>query len=601
MWTRTKDIIASAIFILVVFSLLHGCSTAPAKTQTSSCLDYECVKETISRLVQKEMKKNNVDGLNIALVDDKGLIWAQGFGYADKENKIPATPQTIYRAASISKLFTATAIMQLTEQGKINIDEPLTKYLPEFSIRSRFPGEEKITPRNLMTHHSGLPANFYKGIFSSNPESFTKVIEKIKDEYLAYPPGSVYSYSNLGVTLLGGVIERVSGKDYASYMKESLLSPLGMNNSSFSPMAGEITAKGYRDGKATNGLGVRDLPSSGLLSSAVDLGHFMQMVLAGGTYNGRLIIKPETLAEMVRPQNIDVPLDMGIHVGLGWALDGMGNMEIKNAGPVIHHGGSLPFFNSQLLILPEKKLGVVVFANSSTRPAVDIVASEALILALEAKTGIKQHRKALPPERASSLSPEEIRTFTGHYATPIGLVMAYGKSDSLEVELLGNKLSLIPRTDGMLALKYKLFGLIPISLRELDDVGVYRAAVAGREVLLTRSSSLDMVFGEKIYPSAMSEKWLKRVGGYEIVNAGDDILFFDDVRLARQDDFLVVEYASQFITEGRVKFPIAPISDTEAIILGLGSGMGETIHVISIDGKEYLMYSGYQLRKVSTN
>ena len=99
----------------------------------------------------------------------------------------------------------------------------------------------------------------------------------------------------------------------------------------------------------------------------------------------------------------------------------------------------------------------------------------------------------------------------------------------------------------------------------------------------------------------MSEKWLKRVGGYEIVNVGDDILFFDDVRLARQDDFLVVEYASQFITEGTVKFPIAPISDTEAIILGLGSGMGETIHVISIDGKEYLMYSGYQLRKVSTN
>ncbi len=476
----------------------------------------------------------------------------------------------------------------------------MTKYLSEFAVRSRFPGEGKITPRNLMTHHSGLPANFYKGIFSVNPESFTKVIEKVKDEYLAYPPGSVYSYSNLGVTLLGGVIERVSGKDYASYMKESLLSPLGMHNSSFSPMAGETTAKGYRDGKAANGFGVRDLPSSGLLSSAVDLGHFMQMVLAGGTYNGHRIIKPETVAEMARPQNTDVALDMGIHVGLGWALDGMGNVEIKNAGPVMHHGGSLPFFNSQLLILPEKKLGVVVLTNSSTRPAVDNVSSEALILALEAKTGIEQSRKPRPPERAHSLSSEEIKAFSGHYATPIGLVKAYGKSDSLEVELLGNKLNLIPRTDGMLALKYKLFGFIPISLGELDDVGVCRADAAGREVLLTRSSSLDMVFGEKVYPPAVSEKWLERVGEYEIVNTGEDILFFDDIRLGHQDDFLVVEYASQFITEGTVKFPIAPISDTEAIILGLGSGMGETIRVINIDGKEYLAYSGYQLRKVST-
>jgi len=601
MYTRIRNIISSAIFVLVVSFFLHGCSTTPAKPQTASCPDYECVKDTISRLAQKEMKKNNVDGLSIALVDDKGFIWTEGFGYADKEKKIPATPETVYRVASISKLFTATAIMQLAEQGKLNIDEPLSKYLPEFSIRSRFPEEGKITLRNLMTHHSGLPANLYKGIFSVNPEPFTKVIEKIKDEYLAYPPGSVYSYSNLGVTLLGGVIERVSGKDYASYMKESLLSPLGMSNSSFNPMAGETTAKGYRDGKALNGFGVRDLPSSGLLSSAADLGHFMQMVLAGGTYNGHLIIKPETVAEMALPQNADVPLDMGIQVGLGWALDGMGNMEIRNAGPVMHHGGALPFFNSQLLILPQKKLGVVVLTNSSTRPAVDNVAAEALILALEAKTGVEQPRKSIPSERADSLSPEEIKSFTGHYATPIGLVKAYGKSDSLEVELLGNKLSLIPRTDGMLALKYKLFGFIPISLGELDDVGVCRSAAGGREVLLTRSSSLDMVFGEKIYPPAISENWLKRVGDYEIVNVGDDILFFDDVRLARQDDFLVVEYASQFITEGTVKFPIAPISDTEAIILGLGSGMGETIRVININGREHLAYSGYQLRKISSN
>ena len=92
---------------------------------------------------------------------------------------------------------------------------------------------------------------------------------------------------------------------------------------------------------------------AGLLSSAVDLGRFMQMVLAGGISGGRQIIKPETLAEMLRPQNIKVPLDMGIYTGLGWALDGMGNTEIKNAGPVVHHGGSLPSFNSQLLVLPE--------------------------------------------------------------------------------------------------------------------------------------------------------------------------------------------------------------------------------------------------------
>jgi len=546
------------------------------------------------------MEKNKVTGLSVALVDDKGLIWAQGFGYADKENNIPATPQTVYRVASISKLLTATAIMQLAEQGRINIDESLTTYLPEFSIKTHFPGGGRITPRNLMTHHSGLPANFYKGILSSKPEPFTKVIEEIKDEYLAYPPESVYSYSNLGVTLLGDVIERVSGKSYASYMDESILGPIGMYNSSFSMKTGMVVAKGYKDGDATNELGIRDLPATGLLSSAVDLGRFMQMVLAGGISGERQIIKPETLAEMLRPQNVKVPLDMGIYTGLGWALDGMGNTEIKNAGPVVHHGGSLPSFNSQLLVLPEKKLGVVVLTNSSTRPAVDNVATEALILALEAKTGIKQPRWTRPPKSSKPLSPEEILAYTGYYATPIGLIKAYGKSDLLKAEILGNTVSLIPRADGMLAMKYKLFGLIPISLRELDDVGISRADAAGREFLLAHSQGLDMVFGEKISPPSVPEKWLDRVGAYQIVNAGNDVLYFDGVRLGYQDGFLLIEYYTPLLAEGLVKLPIAPVSDTEAVILGLGSGMGETVSAISIDGQEGLQYSGYQLRKIST-
>lgn len=600
MKTRTRDIFALSICIFAVFFLLNGCSTTPARFETASCADYECVKESISRLARQEMEKNKVTGLSVAIVDDKGLIWAQGFGYADKENNIPATPQTVYRVASISKLFTATAIMQLAEQGRINIDEPLTTYLPEFSIKTRFPGGSRITPRNLMTHHSGLPANFYKGIFSSNPEPFTKMIMEIKDEYLAYPPESVYSYSNLGVTVLGGVIERVSGKSYASYMDESILGPIGMDNSSFSAKTGMGVAKGYKDGVATNELGIRDLPATGLLSSAVDLGRFMQMVLRGGLSGERQIIKPETLVEMLRPQNIKVPLDLGIRIGLGWALDSMGNTEIKNAGPVAHHGGSLPSFNSQLLVLPEKKLGVVVLTNSSTRPAVDIVASEALILALEAKTGIKQPRWTRPQKSSKPLSPEEIRAYTGYYATPIGLIKAYEKSDLLKAEILGNTVGLLPRADGMLAMQYKLFGLVPISLRELDDVGISRAVAAGREFLLARSQGLDMLFGEKISPPSVPEKWLDRVGAYEIVNAGNDILFFDAVRIGRQDGFLLIEYYTPLLSEGSVKLPIAPVSDTEAIILGLGSGMGETIHAITVNGQEVLQYSGYQLRKITT-
>ena len=112
------------------------------------------------------MKKNSVTGLSIALVDDQRIVWAEGFGYADQEKKIPATADTLYRVGSISKLFTDTAAMQLVEQGKLDIDQPLKKYIPNFSIKSRYPDTAEITPRQLMTHHSGLPRDRLKGFMT---------------------------------------------------------------------------------------------------------------------------------------------------------------------------------------------------------------------------------------------------------------------------------------------------------------------------------------------------------------------------------------------------------------------------------------------------
>ncbi len=594
MWNRRRAL----CLILFLLPVLYGCSTTGAKVAGIACSDYDCVKTHIAGLIREEMKKDDVPGLSIAIVDDRGLVWAEGFGYADKKKGASATAGTVYRVASISKLFTATAVMQLAEKGLIDIDKPLIRYLPEFSIKSRFPEAQPITPRNLMTHHAGLPATYYKGFFSNEPEPFANILGEIKDEYLAYPPEHVYSYSNLGMTVLGCLIERITGRDYASYMTDSILNPLGMKNSFFSPKAPAIAAKGYRNGKEADDFGVRDLPASGLFSSVLDLSLFMRAVLAGGSSGAVKILEKETLAEMLRPQNRDVPLDAGIPVGLGWALDGMGNTEIENGGPVAHHGGSLPAFNSQLLLLPKEKLGVVVLSNGSTR-TVDKIATEALILALEAKSGIiPQAQRSRPSETAHPLPPDTIEAFAGYYATPIGLVKATAQSGVLKADLLGHRIGLVPRPDGRLAMKYKLLGLFPISLGPLDEVGISRMALGSREILLARSHSLDMVFGEKVEPGPIPEPWRARIGAYEVINKGNDILFFDNVRIGLQDGFLVVKYRAPLFTEDPVSIPISPISDDEAIILGLGSGMGETIQIVDAKGTKMLRYSGYYFRKI---
>jgi CubicO group peptidase (beta-lactamase class C family) len=112
-------------FIIGIVFFLCSCSTAPIKPTSISSGDYEYTKQYVSWLIRKEMKKNDVAGLSIALVDDQRIVWAQGFGYADTANKVPATPETVYQVGSISKLFTATAVMQLSEEGKIDIDQPV--------------------------------------------------------------------------------------------------------------------------------------------------------------------------------------------------------------------------------------------------------------------------------------------------------------------------------------------------------------------------------------------------------------------------------------------------------------------------------------------
>jgi CubicO group peptidase (beta-lactamase class C family) len=585
---------------MLVASVLAGCAGMPKKPENIAPGDYSSTKEYISRLIEKEMKKNDVTGLSIALVDDQRVLWAEGFGFADEANRIPATPETIYRAGSISKLFTATAIMQLAEQGKLDIDQPLQTYLSEFSIKSRFTDAAPITPRTIMTHHSGLPSELLKGMWTRNPEPFENAVNALRYEYVAYPPNYVFSCSNLAVTLLGHAVEKVAARDFASHMDASLLQPLGMAHSRFSPApdSSVLGAKAYRKGQEAEELPLSLVPAGGLNTSVIDLSRFMRMILAGGRTGEQQIIKPETLAEMLRPQNSAVPLDLDFRVGLAWMLGGLGGIDIRNAGPVAHHSGATLNHHSQLILLPEQKLGVVVLSNSATAGSVvNKVATEALKLALEARSGIKQPVQIVQPTGKGSLPRAELQTYEGRYASLLGVVDITNKSDYLRVEFMGKTLRLVPRPDGLLGFQYRLFGIIPISLGELDQVDISRATVAGREIVKAGINGKEMLIGERIHPVPIPEAWHKRVGEYEIVNAGADATLVERIRLRQDNGLLVVEYAMPLFTAGRMTLALEPLSDREALISGLGRGMGETIQAVTVDGVEMLRYSGYLLRK----
>jgi CubicO group peptidase (beta-lactamase class C family) len=580
--------LASLLFAII---LLAGCATPPPIAADNVRGDYNHARKYLSWLVDREMAQNEITGISIALVDDQKVIWQQGFGYADLENKILATPETVYRAGSIAKVFTAAAAMQLAEQGKLDIDQPLATALPEFSIKSRFPNAEPVTPRNIMCHHSGLPSNFLQGLFVREPDRFESVVANIRDEYQAFPPNYVFSYSNLGMALLGAAIQKVSGEPFDTYMDHSFFQPLGMTQSSFVPRP---IAKAYDKNKEIEVFSLRDMPAANLLSNVVDLGQFLKMQFADGKAGQHQILSAASAHEMVRIQNKDFPMTFGQYVGLGWMMSGI---DVPGGGPVASHGGSLPDSHSMMAILPEHKLGVIVLSNSSSsHVAVSKIATEALRLMLEAKTGIRQ--EATPPLRAAERAPtaDELRQFDGNFDTMVGLARISTKDGKIDVEAAGHQFRLVPHEDGLLTIKYRLFGMMAVRVGAFEDIHLSMANVDGRQIIVGRIGAESLIFGEKLKPTIIPERFWKNLGNYEIIGKIDGPT--PDKLLLREDNGLLV---------GEAHFPEVPdlllriafhaVSDNEVVTAGLGTGRGDTLRLIGAGDEAMLGFCGMQLRK----
>ena len=590
----------AAVVLLVALVVVAGCARSPIRPEAMTPGDYSSVKAYISWLICKEMHKNDVQGLSIALVDDQQVVWAEGFGLADVKNKISADADTIYRVGSVSKLFTATAAMQLVEQKKLELDQPLVNYVPDFAIRTRFADAPPITLRHIMTHHSGIPSDYGKGMWTKNPQPLKTLPALLRDEYAAFPPDTVFAYSNLGMSLLGLAVQNVSGQEYAAHMRQTVLIPLGMEHAAFSTTIDFVppAARAYNGSEEKAEPPLRDIPAGGLNASVNDMSRFIRMILADGSIDGHRLLQPETLREMLRPQNDDVVLDHGFQIGLGWMLGGLGGINIQNAGLVAHHGGATIYHRAQLIVLPQVKLGIVVLANSSGgQQVVNKIATETLKLAVETKTGRKQP-EAEPITTGEFLTGEELRAYEGNYATLAGLGTVTARSDYLQADLLDKSFRLVPRQDKKLQLQYRLLGLIPVDLEEISHFGVSRRLVAGHEILKASDGKQEMLIGEKVVPSPVSTAWQHRIGHYEIVNRDDDAILIADPSLREEDGLLIIEYTLPEFSKVKISMVMQPLSDNEAIISGLGRGMGETVQVVNDNGAERLVYAGYHLKPV---
>lgn len=305
-------------------------------------------------------------GLSVGIVYDQDLIWAKGYGFADVERKVPATPATLYRIASISKLFTATAIMQLRDAGKLRLDDPVGERLPWFSIRKNYEGGPPITIRQLITHTSGLPREVEGLNWSDLTYPAREELRKrVPGQTTVFPPETHWKYSNLAVSLAGEVVAAVSGEPWPQYVERHILRPLGMNASTPAPTRGMkgLTA-GY--GRRVPGHAreiepfvdaAAEAPAANIASNVEDLARFVSLQFRDGAAGGRQVLRGSTLREMHRVQWLRPDWQSG------WGL----GFSIRRAGEQVRvgHPGSLPGNTTLVELAPADKLGVIVLTNAN--------------------------------------------------------------------------------------------------------------------------------------------------------------------------------------------------------------------------------------------
>ncbi|MEH7379202.1 serine hydrolase domain-containing protein [Bacillus sp. JJ1533] len=357
------NILKTLIIACIVFVLIMTGSHSSFAASTNDLSDVETFMD---EFLQKKVDEEHIPNMAVTVVADGEIVFKKGYGLANIEGQVKVNPETtMFRLGSVSKLFTWTAVMQLVEEGKLDLNTDINQYL-DFEIPARLAiGPNKNQPKpitllDLMTHTPGFE-DYSSSIFRLTAEEAPPLDQYVRDyrPERIFPAGEVLAYSNYSTALAGYIVERVSGIPYSDYVETYIFKPLEMNNSTFQqPVPKELStnlAQSYRyiDGEFREGkFEFVPGPAGGMSSTAADMAKFMQAYLEGGSFNGKRILKEDTIQHMLQQQFT--------HHG---QLDGMtlGFMEKTiNGQRILHHGGSTALFDTGLYLLPDENIGLFI-------------------------------------------------------------------------------------------------------------------------------------------------------------------------------------------------------------------------------------------------
>lgn len=368
-WTRAAAILSVAAVLWSPSSALAqheapACANPPPLVAADGIMRDARVALAVRRIAAAaadDRRQSGLASLAIGIVHDQTLLAAAGFGCANLERGIPATPDSVYRVGSVTKVFEATALMQLRDAGRLRLDEAVDRYVPEAWYPA--PSGARVSPtwRQLASHTAGLERNVRPNL-GSVPDLF----RFLEHRTAAAEPGKVYAYSNLGFVLLGQAAALVAGERYHDYVRRHIFAPLGMTSSTYDvgSVAPERLAIGYlrvdpaEDGWSGYRAGYRDPfpPSGTILSTVNDLSRFLMLQFRTGRAGGAQILDSRTIREMWRPV---APTGAARAAAIGWFVSPLGDDTL------VRKDGGQPGFTALVQMIPERRLGVVLLVNES--------------------------------------------------------------------------------------------------------------------------------------------------------------------------------------------------------------------------------------------
>lgn len=551
--------------------------------------------QNLNKKLDKISKKGKAVGVNLALFDSKGIIYNYNYGYANKEQGMKSNNDSLYMIGSNTKVLTALAILKLMEEGKLSLEDDVKKHIPEFEVKSYFQ-YDKISIKNLLMHRSGLVSDLFHLILGKTRD-YHEVIPELRETYLTATPGKMFSYSNVGYTVLGIVIERVSGLSYTEYIQEEIAKPLGiqvhflLNEGDRIPFADTVSLSYDKKGKAMEDNLSTLLPAgSNTYLSLSDFIKFGQMFLK----KDGALLKKETL-EFMETLDLEEPIDRDVY-NVGFGLIHQQYDMGEQVGKVLGHGGNTTCHHSMFNYIPELNVGIVVMTNSQSAIGFYATAGMTVLVEYLKEKGIVVEESKAECEHIKCDSNDMV----GKYATGLGMMeIKRNNKSELVTKVSKIPIRLCPCKDGYYqCTPVKAMHKIPVFKRSIQGMRLKPATYLGEDIMLFEQSGkyhkTKGVIGCKYERTDIPDRFRAACGNYTIA---DEI--FKDIKckcqLKVEGEVLVLEIAALNV---KLNSCLKVVGEDLAILQGFGRLAREMVKLQKREEGYYLTFSGIVFKKI---